>query len=68
MGKASETPSNASRFLESEAKSEKPPFRVAVDDTKPVLQDPIVRSDPMETEEAVLRLPSFPTHETLLKS
>ncbi|KAF3571978.1 hypothetical protein Bca52824_078684 [Brassica carinata] len=61
MGKASETPANASRFLKSEVKSEKPPFGVAVDDTKPVLQDPIVRSDPMETEEAVLRLPSFPT-------
>ncbi|KAH0865943.1 hypothetical protein HID58_083154 [Brassica napus] len=41
MGKASETASNASRFLKSEVKSEKPPFRVAVDDTKPVLQDPI---------------------------
>ncbi|XP_010415681.1 PREDICTED: uncharacterized protein LOC104766782 [Camelina sativa] len=41
-------------------KSQKPPFRPAVDDTKPVLQDPILRSDPMETEEAVLRLPPFP--------
>ena len=41
MGKASETASNASRFLKSEVKSEKPPFRVAVDDTKPVLQDPV---------------------------
>ncbi|XP_018440485.1 uncharacterized protein LOC108812658 [Raphanus sativus] len=57
MGKASETPTNARK---SEVKSEKPAFRLAVDDTKPVLQDPIVRSDPTETEEAVLRLPSFP--------
>ncbi|KAG2298437.1 hypothetical protein Bca52824_034909 [Brassica carinata] len=60
MGKAPETPGNASRFLRSEVKSEKPPFRLSVDDTKPVLQDPILRSDPMETEEAVLRLPAFP--------
>ncbi|KAJ0239153.1 hypothetical protein HA466_0236570 [Hirschfeldia incana] len=65
-GKASETTANASRILKSEVKSEKPPFRLAVDDTKPVLQDPIVRSDPMETEEAVLRLPSFPLMRDLL--
>lgn len=47
---------------ESEAKREKkkPPFRPASDDTKPILQDPILRSDPTETEEAVLRLPPFP--------
>ncbi|KAE8036995.1 hypothetical protein FH972_009623 [Carpinus fangiana] len=38
----------------------KPPFRPAQDDTKPILQDPILRSDPVETEEAVLRLPPFP--------
>ncbi|KAG2675485.1 hypothetical protein I3760_12G005900 [Carya illinoinensis] len=38
----------------------KPPFRPAQDDTKPVLQDPILRSDPLENEEAVLRLPPFP--------
>ncbi|GMI74273.1 hypothetical protein like AT2G20480 [Hibiscus trionum] len=38
----------------------KPPFRPAKDDTKPLLQDPILRSDPKETEEAVLRLPPFP--------
>ncbi|KAK7339638.1 hypothetical protein VNO77_20316 [Canavalia gladiata] len=37
----------------------KPPFVPASDDTKPVLQDPILRSDPIETEEAVLRLPPF---------
>ncbi|QCE11693.1 hypothetical protein DEO72_LG10g2929 [Vigna unguiculata] len=37
----------------------KPPFKPAKDDTKPVLQDPILRSDPIETEEAVLRLPPF---------
>ncbi|KAF8040002.1 hypothetical protein BT93_B2275 [Corymbia citriodora subsp. variegata] len=35
----------------------KPTFIRALDDTKPVLQDPILRSDPIETEEAVLRLP-----------
>ncbi|KAL6655484.1 hypothetical protein ACP70R_006310 [Stipagrostis hirtigluma subsp. patula] len=38
----------------------KPPFRPAADDTKPVLRDPISRSDPVETEQAVLRLPPFP--------
>ncbi|KAI6685941.1 hypothetical protein NL676_031854 [Syzygium grande] len=38
----------------------KPSFRRATDDTKPVLQDPILRSDPIETEEAVLRLPPLP--------
>ncbi|KVH98401.1 hypothetical protein Ccrd_023378 [Cynara cardunculus var. scolymus] len=37
----------------------KPQFRPAIDDTKPLLQDPILRSDPIETEEAVLRLPPF---------
>ncbi|CAL8159800.1 unnamed protein product [Prunus armeniaca] len=42
------------------AKLTKPPFVPAKDDTKPVLQDPILRSDPIETEEAVLRLPPFP--------
>ncbi|XP_042480913.1 uncharacterized protein LOC122061611 [Macadamia integrifolia] len=41
-------------------RTQKPPFRPAKDDTKPVLQDPILRSDPIETEEAVLRLPPFP--------
>ncbi|XP_062085096.1 uncharacterized protein LOC133791191 [Humulus lupulus] len=40
--------------------SGKPHFRPAKDDTKPVLQDPILRSDPIETEEAVLLLPPFP--------
>ncbi|XP_074322318.1 uncharacterized protein LOC141659377 [Apium graveolens] len=39
--------------------NKKPPFRPAKDDTKPFLQDPILRSDPTETEEAVLRLPKF---------
>ncbi|KAJ8760944.1 hypothetical protein K2173_021982 [Erythroxylum novogranatense] len=38
----------------------KPKFRPAQDDTKPPLQDPILRSDPIESEEAVLRLPPFP--------
>ncbi|PRQ35565.1 hypothetical protein RchiOBHm_Chr5g0081401 [Rosa chinensis] len=37
----------------------KPQFVPAKDDSKPVLQDPILRSDPIETEEAVLRLPPF---------
>ncbi|KDP44328.1 hypothetical protein JCGZ_19195 [Jatropha curcas] len=41
-------------------KPQKPYFRPAQDDTKPPLQDPILRSDPIETEEAVLRLPPFP--------
>ncbi|ESQ50419.1 hypothetical protein EUTSA_v10002142mg [Eutrema salsugineum] len=62
MGKSTEIPAT-SRYLKKEekaVKSQKPPFRPAVDDTKPVLQDPILRSDPMETEEAVLRLPTFP--------
>lgn len=45
---------------ETELKKTKPPFRPAQDDTKPLLQDPIIRSDPIETEEAVLRLPPFP--------
>lgn len=58
MRKSSDIP--ASIVKSEEKKTEKPPFRLAVDDTKPVLQDPILRSDPMETEEAVLRLPSFP--------
>ncbi|XP_022732124.1 uncharacterized protein LOC111286439 [Durio zibethinus] len=43
-------------------KPPKPPFRPAKDDTKPALQDPILRSDPNDTEEAVLRLPPFPAH------
>ncbi|KAH0724951.1 hypothetical protein KY284_000816 [Solanum tuberosum] len=41
-------------------KMTKPAFRPAKDDTKPLLQDPILRSDPIETEEALLRLPPFP--------
>ncbi|GLT82372.1 hypothetical protein SLE2022_007550 [Rubroshorea leprosula] len=55
--------SNINTATQSQQKSEtsqKPYFRPAKDDTKPVLQDPIVRSDPIETEEAVLRLPPFP--------
>ncbi|KAG4921880.1 hypothetical protein AAZX31_18G164500 [Glycine max] len=56
---------NRSRCSESSTKpnnnspKRKPPFKPAKDDTKPVLQDPILRSDPIETEEAVLRLPPF---------
>ncbi|KAK6937035.1 EF-hand domain [Dillenia turbinata] len=37
-------------------KEKKPFFRPAIDDTKPLLQDPILRPDPIETEEAVLRM------------
>ncbi|KAF5725506.1 hypothetical protein HS088_TW23G00229 [Tripterygium wilfordii] len=50
--------------LQSDQKTEKPqkpPFRRAQDDTKPPLHDPILRSDPIETEEAVLRLPPLPS-------
>ncbi|KAL3529744.1 hypothetical protein ACH5RR_009066 [Cinchona calisaya] len=51
----------AATDCESEAKTrKKPPFRPAIDDTKPLLKDPILRSDPIETEEAVLRLPPLP--------
>ncbi|XP_021279082.1 uncharacterized protein LOC110412785 [Herrania umbratica] len=53
-------PSNTSQS-QSQRKTEKPPFRPAEDDTKPPLQDPILRSDPNETEEAVLRLPPLPS-------
>ncbi|XP_050221119.1 uncharacterized protein LOC126671396 [Mercurialis annua] len=49
-------------------KPQKPFFRPAQDDTKPPLQDPILRSDPIETEEAVLRLPPFPSHKFKLQS
>ncbi|XP_058094824.1 uncharacterized protein LOC131240549 [Magnolia sinica] len=48
---------------ESSGSIQKPLFRLATDDTKPFLRDPvrtILRSDPIETEEAVLRLPPFP--------
>ncbi|KAJ0084206.1 hypothetical protein Patl1_29932 [Pistacia atlantica] len=41
------------------SKTQKPHFRPAQDDTKPPFQDPIRRSDPIETEEAVLKLPPF---------
>ncbi|KAG5630303.1 hypothetical protein H5410_002020 [Solanum commersonii] len=40
-------------------KMTKPAFRPAKDDPMPLLQDPILRSDPIETEEALLRLPPF---------
>uniref|UniRef100_A0A0E0B3L2 Uncharacterized protein n=1 Tax=Oryza glumipatula TaxID=40148 RepID=A0A0E0B3L2_9ORYZ len=39
-------------------KKKKPSFRPVADDTKPVLRDPISRSDPVETEQAML-LPGF---------
>ncbi|ERN11160.1 uncharacterized protein LOC18439350 [Amborella trichopoda] len=42
------------------ASAKKPPFRIVQDDTKPIFRDPILRSDPIETEQAVLRLPPFP--------
>ncbi|KAL6976758.1 hypothetical protein U1Q18_025544 [Sarracenia purpurea var. burkii] len=59
--KTSEVSINKSRNGEIEANREKkPPFRPAKDDTKLLLQDPILRSDPTETKEAVLRLPPFP--------
>ncbi|KAL0550730.1 hypothetical protein IC582_009791 [Cucumis melo] len=57
------TPSNT---LECKDRPQKPPFRPAKDDTKLLLQDPIRRSDPIETEEAVLRPPPF--HFSLPKS
>ncbi|XP_057550897.1 uncharacterized protein LOC130828886 [Amaranthus tricolor] len=40
-------------------KDEKPPYVVAKDDTKPLLQDPLWSSDPNQAEQAVLRLPPF---------
>ncbi|KAG5630202.1 hypothetical protein H5410_001919 [Solanum commersonii] len=40
-------------------KMTKPPFRPAKDDTKPLLQDPILRSDPIETEEFSVAVASF---------
>ncbi|XVE78788.1 hypothetical protein DITRI_Ditri14bG0006200 [Diplodiscus trichospermus] len=61
--KATEIPVKTSNHIRSQTqlKSEKPPFRPAKDDSKPALRDPILRSDPNETEEAVLRLPPPPT-------
>ncbi|KAL6976757.1 hypothetical protein U1Q18_025543 [Sarracenia purpurea var. burkii] len=60
--KISEVSIHKSRNGEIEANREKkPPCRPAKDGTKPLLQDPILRSDPMETEEAVLQLPTFPS-------
>ncbi|KAF4374303.1 hypothetical protein F8388_002201 [Cannabis sativa] len=55
-----ETSSKAINSHGESGRSGKPHFRPAKDDTKPVLQDPILRSDPIETEEAVLLLPPFP--------
>ncbi|KAI4354480.1 hypothetical protein L6164_003339 [Bauhinia variegata] len=49
-------PNNNSQITE-KPQNQKPLFKPAKDDTKPLLQDPILRSDPIETEEAVLRLP-----------
>nr|KYP74294.1 hypothetical protein KK1_006966 [Cajanus cajan] len=50
---------NKTVLPQSSSNKPKPPFKPAKDDTKPMLQDPILRSDPIETEEAVLRLPPF---------
>ena len=41
MRKSTEIPAKASGFVKSEEKTVKPPFRLAVDDTKPVLHDPV---------------------------
>ncbi|OVA20707.1 hypothetical protein BVC80_881g72 [Macleaya cordata] len=58
--KSRECESEGKNLGREQQKKIKPPFRPAKDDTKPVLRDPILRSDPIETEEAVLRLPPFP--------
>ncbi|CAN4123856.1 unnamed protein product [Withania somnifera] len=59
-GEESTKSSNTNKNGKSEVKKiRKPPFKPAKDDTKPLLQDPILRSDPIETEEALLRLPPF---------
>ncbi|KAL7126534.1 hypothetical protein ABFS83_14G194500 [Erythranthe nasuta] len=55
--KASESPTKHKDGDVKREGAQKPLFRPAKDDTKPLLQDPILRSDPIETEEAVLRLP-----------
>ncbi|KAF9597258.1 hypothetical protein IFM89_016399 [Coptis chinensis] len=61
---------NASEMQEKEAitrmepdkkANDKPSFKPAEDDTKPILRDPILRSDPIETEQVFLRLPPFPS-------
>ncbi|KAL3649106.1 hypothetical protein CASFOL_005509 [Castilleja foliolosa] len=57
---ASEISKKHEKELKREEKTQKPFFRPAKDDSKPLLQDPILRSDPIETEEAVLRLPPLP--------
>ncbi|KAG0467576.1 hypothetical protein HPP92_019156 [Vanilla planifolia] len=44
------------------APGQKPPFRLVQDDTKPLLQDPILRSDSIDTEQALIRLPPFPLY------
>ncbi|KAH7298192.1 hypothetical protein KP509_25G031500 [Ceratopteris richardii] len=35
----------------------KPPFRVVADDSKPLLRDLLLRSDPIEAEQVLLRPP-----------
>ncbi|KAM3254687.1 hypothetical protein ACQJBY_006030 [Aegilops geniculata] len=59
-GSAASSVSGSGRSQAEGGARKKPPFRLAADDTKPVLRDPISRSDPMETEQDVLRLPPFP--------
>ncbi|KAL0391077.1 UNVERIFIED_CONTAM: hypothetical protein Scaly_0464800 [Sesamum calycinum] len=60
MKAASEIPMKEVEETQVKREGWKPLFRPAKDDTKPLLQDPILRSDPIETEEAVLRLPPLP--------
>lgn len=46
MRKSSDIP--ASIVKSEEKKTEKPPFRLAVDDTKPVLQDPVKKKKDLD--------------------
>ncbi|KAI5068028.1 hypothetical protein GOP47_0016373 [Adiantum capillus-veneris] len=43
----------------------KPPFRVVADDSKPLLRDPLLTSDPIETEQILLQPP--PLKRTIMK-
>lgn len=45
MGKSTESPASFLQNKEKTVKSQKPAFRPAVDDTKPVLQDPVRNKD-----------------------
>ncbi|KAK2641445.1 hypothetical protein Ddye_023208 [Dipteronia dyeriana] len=71
--KAAEIPMKTNNNINIESqmkieKTQKPPFRPTQDDTKPAFQDPILRSDPIETEEAVLRLPPFSINKSKFQS